>query len=78
VGNENRPTFPPFSATPYTEKQVHHINLACAEHVSFKVTDTVVCRAYILIIYSLNVDLCGGVQSVLVMKMKVQNEKRWM
>jgi hypothetical protein len=58
VGNENRPTFPPFSATQYTEKQVHHINLAWGEHVSFEVTDTVVCRAYILITHSLTVDLC--------------------
>jgi hypothetical protein len=60
MGNENRPTFPPFPATMYTERQVHHINLSCAEHVSFKVTDITVCRAYILFIHYLTVDLCGG------------------
>ena len=42
MGNEKRPTFPPFSATPYTEKQAYQINLACAERVSFKVSDIVV------------------------------------
>jgi hypothetical protein len=50
MGNENRPTFP---ATTYTERQVHPINLACAEHESFKVTDITVCRAYTYIIHTL-------------------------